>query len=134
MKRLHLDANVVLRFLRDDDPRQSPLARKLIGEANAGKLTLALSVVTVAEIFYALRASYILPRPEIAAHLTSLLRTGVFDAEEEPRLLAALARVQAANVDFGDAWLAAIAAETGDAVATFDEDFAAFTDVKRHPF
>ena len=54
MKRLHLDANVVLRFLRDDDVKQSPAARRLIGEASEGKIVLALSAVTVGEIFYAL--------------------------------------------------------------------------------
>lgn len=132
MKRLHLDANVVLRFLRDDDPKQSPAARRLLGEANAGRIALALSVVTVGEVFYALSASYKLPRPEIAGLLTNLLRSGVFELEHESRLLDALARVQAANVDFGDAWLAATAAEAGEPVATFDDHFDAFSDVKRH--
>lgn len=132
MKRLHLDANVVLRFLRDDDPKQSPAARRLIGEANEGKVTLILSAVTVAEIFYALRASYKLPQAEIAPLLTGLLRSGVFEAEHEPRLLDTLARVQKANVDFGDAWLAATAAEAGEAVASFDEDFRLLADVPWH--
>lgn len=133
MKRVHLDANVVLRFLRDDDAKQSPAARRLIGEANTGKIVLILSTVTVAEIFYALRASYKLPRPEIATLLSGLLRSGVFEAEDELRLLDALARVQTANVDFGDAWLAATAVEAGETVATFDDDFAAFADVRRYP-
>jgi predicted nucleic acid-binding protein len=133
MKRLHLDANVVLRFLRDDDPKQSPAARRLIGEANEGKVTLILSAVTAAEIYYALRASYKVPRPEIARLLTNLLGSGVFEVEYESRLLDALARVQAANVDFGDAWLAATAAEAGEPVATFDDDFDAFADIGRHP-
>lgn len=132
MKRLHLDANVVLRFLRDDDPKQSPAARRLIGEANEGKVTLILSAVTVAEIFYALRASYKMPRAEIAPLLTGLLRSGVFEAEHELRLLDTLARVQKANVDFGDGWLAATAAEAGEAVASFDEDFRLFADVPWH--
>ena len=45
MKRLHLDANVVLRFLRDDDPKQSAAARRLVSEASAGKVTLVLGAV-----------------------------------------------------------------------------------------
>ncbi|MSU51733.1 MAG: PIN domain-containing protein [Opitutus sp.] len=130
MKRLHLDADVVLRFLRDDDVKQSPAARRLIGEANEGKVVLVLSTVTVAEIFYALRASYKLPRPEIATLLDGLVRSGVFEVEYEVRLLAALARVRTANVDFGDAWLAAAAGEAGEAVASFDEDFGKFPDVE----
>jgi predicted nucleic acid-binding protein len=132
MKRLHLDANVVLRFLRDDDPRQSPAARRLIGEAAAGHVTLVLSVVTVAEIFYALRTSYKLPRAETAGLLQDVVRSGAFAVEHEPRLLAALIRVRDANVDLGDAWLAATAAEAGEPVATFDADFAAFSDLTRH--
>jgi predicted nucleic acid-binding protein len=35
-------------------------------------------------------------------------------------------------VDFGDAWLAATAAEAGEAVASFDEDFRLFPDVTWH--
>jgi len=132
MKRLQLDANVMLRFLRDDDPKQSPAARRLMGEASEGKVILALGAVTAAEIFYALRASYRMARPEIADVLDQLVRSGVLEFEHEARLLDTLARVRTANVDFGDAWLAATAAETGDAVASFDEDFGGFPDVVRH--
>jgi predicted nucleic acid-binding protein len=130
MKRLHLDANVVLRFLRDDDATQSPAARRLIGEASKGAVVAVLSVVTAGEIFYALRASYKMPRPEAAALLDGLVRSGAFEIEQEGRLLAALARVRTANVDFGDAWLAATAVEAGEAVASFDEDFGKFSDVE----
>jgi predicted nucleic acid-binding protein len=132
MKRLHLDANVVLRFLRDDDAKQSPAARRLIGEASEAKVALVLSAVTVTEIFYALRAAYKLPRAEVVALLDALVRSGVFEVEHELRLLDALGRVRTANVDFGDAWLAATAKEAGEAVASFDEDFAKFADVEWH--
>jgi predicted nucleic acid-binding protein len=33
------------------------------------------------------------------------------------------------DVDFGDAYLAATAAEHSDKIATFDDDFGAFSDV-----
>jgi predicted nucleic acid-binding protein len=130
MKRLHLDANVVLRFLRDDDVKQSPAARRLIGEASEGKIVLALSAVTVGEIFYALRAAYKLPRTEIVSLLDAVARCGVFDVEHERRLLDALSRVRTANVDFVDAWLAASAKEAGETVASFDQDFSKFADVE----
>ncbi len=132
MKRLQLDANVVLRFLRDDDPKQSLAARRLISDASEGKVTLVLGAVTAAEIFYALRASYRMARPEIADVLDQLVRSGVLEFEHEARLLDTLARVRTAKVDFGDAWLAATAVETGDAVASFDEDFGRFPDVVWH--
>ena len=129
MKRLHLDANVVLRFLRDDDVKQSPAARRLIGEASEGKIVLALSAVTLSEVFYVLRAAYKLPRTEIVSLLDAVVRCGVFDVEHELRLLDALGRVRTVRVDFGDAWLAASAKEAGEAVASFDQDFSKFADV-----
>ncbi|MBC7367198.1 MAG: PIN domain-containing protein [Undibacterium sp.] len=130
MKRRHLDANVVLRFLRDDDTKQSPASRRLIGEASEGKTVPALSAVTVSEIFYALRAAYKLPRAEAVSLLDALVRSGVFEVEHELRLLDALSRVRVANVDCGDAWLAASAKEAGEAVASFDRDFSKFADVE----
>ena len=132
MKRYHLDANVVLRFLRNDDPQQSPAAKRLIEAGQAGHVVLILSAVTIAEVFYAFRASYKMARPEIAILLGNLLRSSVFEIEHETRVLDAMDRVERSNVDFGDAYLAATAIEAKEAVASFDDDFRKFPDVKLH--
>ena len=65
--RFHLDANVVLRFLRNDDPLQSPAAARLFESAKAKKLRLAISAVTVAETFYVLARVYKHTKPDAAA-------------------------------------------------------------------
>ncbi len=127
-----LDANVLLRFLRDDDVVQSVQARTLLASAQKGEVNLAASVLTMAEVFYALRASYGFSRSEAAELLTRVLRTDVIDVERAETVANALERVQHANVDFGDAMLAAEAAATRDEVATFDRDFERFPDVKRY--
>ncbi|HEY2880942.1 MAG TPA: hypothetical protein VGJ15_00880, partial [Pirellulales bacterium] len=57
-KRYQLDANVLLRFLRNDHPRWSPRAARLIEQANRGDVELQVLSVTVAEVFYALKTSY----------------------------------------------------------------------------
>jgi len=132
MKRCRLDANVLLRFMRNDDPVQSPQARSLLIRAKKGELQLAISVLTVAEVFYALRASYKLPRAMAAEALLRLLQTGAIEVEQEHLLDLALERVIAANVDFGDAMLAAEAVAAGDEVASFDKDFSRFSDVQRY--
>jgi len=132
MKRYHLDANIVLRFLRNDDPRQSPAARSLVEAGKAGQVVLVLSAVTLAEVFYAFRASYKMARPDIAKMLGSLLRSSAFEVEHETRVLDAVDRVERLNVDFGDAYLAATAVETKDLVASFDADFKRFTDLNLH--
>lgn len=132
MKRVHLDANVLLRFLRDDDPVQSPQARDLIARGKDDWLQLVLSVLTLAETFYALRNPYKLSRAEAAILLSSLVETTVFKMEEEEIIMDALARTRSANVDFGDAVLAATAASASESVATFDADFRRFKDLKLH--
>lgn len=132
MKRLHVDANVILRFLRNDDAKQSPRARSLVDSAQRGETILILSSTTLAEIFYALRASYRMSRTDAADLLIRLLHTGVFELEDENRMLDALARVARSNVDFGDAHLAALAVSTGEPIVTFDQDFKKFSDVVIH--
>lgn len=126
MKRCHLDANIVLRFLRNDDPKQSPAARRLIEAGQAGRIRLVLSTVTVAEVFYAFRTSYKMSRAEASDHLAALLGSSVFELENEARVLNTLQYVEKFNVDFGDAYLAVTAAESGDLIASFDQDFKRF--------
>ena len=130
MTRHLVDANVLLRFLRNDDPVQSPRAKALLALAQQGEVVLAVSVLTMAEVFYALRASYKVSRPAAAELLSQLLRANVLEIEQETIVADALARVGAANVDMGDAVLAAQAAASGDAIATFDRDFTHFPDVR----
>ena len=132
MKRCHLDANVVLRFLRNDDPQLSAAARRLIENAQAGRIVLLLSPVTIAEVFYAFRASYKMPRADTARLLSSLLRTSLFEVEHEDRVLDTLQHVVNLNVDFRDAYLAATAIESKESVASFDEDFRKFAGLERY--
>jgi predicted nucleic acid-binding protein len=127
-----LDANVMLRFLRDDHRDFSPRAAHFIKQANEGKAVLEVSAVTVAEVFYALKAFYGVDRRIAARTLAKLLNTPAFRLAERLRILNTLERVQSVNVDFGDAYLAAAAFETGTAVASFDRDFDKFKDIRRH--
>lgn len=127
--RYHLDANVVLRFLRNDDTRQSPAAAKLFANAKSGKIHLLISAVTVAEVFYVLARVYKHTRADAAAKLIPLVHSDTIEVENRKRVLDALLRVTKANVDFGDGYLASTAAERGERIASFDRDLQAFTDI-----
>lgn len=129
ISRYHLDANVILRFLRNDDPKQSPASARLFASAKAGKTELVLSPVTVAEAFYVLVKVYKLSRSDAALKLLPLIQGDVIEVENRMRVADSLRRVAKANVDFGDGYLAATAAEHGDKVASFDDDLHAFHDV-----
>ena len=128
--RFHLDENLVLRFLRNDDPLQSPAAARLFENAKAKKLRLAVSAVTVAETFYVLARVYKHPKPDVAAKLRPLIQSDVIDVDDRSRVLDALERIVEANVDFGDGYLAATATEDSGSIASFDEDLLRFKDVK----
>jgi predicted nucleic acid-binding protein len=127
--RHHLDADVVLRFLRNDDPKQSAAAARLFASAKAGRIELALSAVTVAEVFYVLARVYKHTKAGAATLLLPLVQTDIVRVGDRARVLDALRRVVEAKVDFGGAYLAATAAEAGDTVASFDEDLRSFADV-----
>ena len=128
--RHHLDANVVLRFLLNDDPRQSPAAANLIANAKSGKIQLLISAVTIAEIFYVLARVYKHTQANAAAKLTPFVQSDVIAVETRTRVLDALKRANKTNIDFGDCYLAATAAERGDKVASFDGDLKIFTDIE----
>ena len=133
-QRVHLDANVILRFLRNDDAKQSPAAAKLFQKAAAGKTALFVSAVTINEVFFAFTSFYKLSQSDVARKIIPFVRTGVAEFEHEDCLLDALQRVIAENVDFGDAYLAAFAARHKDQVASFDRDLKKFKDIKLYDF
>jgi predicted nucleic-acid-binding protein len=77
-----LDANVILRFLRNDDAEQSPLAAELFERAQAATVNLIVSPVTLLEVFYVLATSYGMSRPEVARLLRVFLSSGLVACEE----------------------------------------------------
>ena len=128
--RFHLDANVVLRFLRNDDPLQSPAAARLFENAKARKLRLVISAVTVAETFYVLARVYKHTKADAASKLRPLIQSDTIEVDDRSRVLDALEQVIRTNVDFGDGYIAATAADDGGSIASFDEDLKRFKDVK----
>jgi predicted nucleic acid-binding protein len=135
MSRVHVDANVILRFLRNDDRQQSPRAAALFQKAQAGDdIELLVSVVTLMEVFYVLTRAYDLPRAEASAVLTELMQTGVITCPDAEIVLAALARITGQKISFGDTYLAASAEAANEEVATFDQGVASFESLRLHPF
>jgi len=122
----------LLRFIQDDHKEFSPRAARFIQQANKGEAVLNVAAITIGEVFYAMKTFYHVERRKTAQVLSNLLDAPAFYLPEHRRIMDALERVQSANVDFGDAYLAATAAEAGIPVASFDRDMDKFKDVKRH--
>lgn len=132
-RRVHLDANVVLRFLRNDDPRQSQTAAELFKRAQTKELHLIVSPVIVLEVFYVLVKVYGLPRPDAAGALSALLASGLARCEDNGLTLQALQRITRNKISFGDAYLVATAARAKEELASFDQGIAVFKDARFYP-
>jgi len=128
VKKYLLDTNVLLRFLLDDHPELSRTAARLFQQAADEKCLLILTDLCIAEAVWVLTSYYEIERQKVADSLAKLLlKAGVQCPSLEP-VLDALARFKATNRDFFDCYLAAQAASSGIAIASFDKDFRKFED------
>jgi predicted nucleic-acid-binding protein len=132
-RRVHLDANIILRFLRNDDPVQSLTAAALFQRAEAKELHLIASPVTILEVFYVLARAYAMPRAEVARILRTLLGSGLARCEDGGIALDALQRITSNKTSFGDAYLMAAAAQANEEIVTFDKAILAAKDVRLYP-
>jgi len=132
-RRVHLDANVILRFLRNDDPQQAPIAAELFKRAQAKEVELVASPVTLLEVFYVLASTCGQPRVEVAKILHTLVSSGLVVCEDGGIVLDALQRITANKISFGDACLAATAVRAKEELASFDRGVAAFKDARVYP-
>jgi predicted nucleic-acid-binding protein len=116
-----LDTNVLVRFLVEDDARQTALAVALIERAIADDESLFVSDVVVCETVWVLGVAYKVGRKEIAAVLQNLFRARhlAFGAVEQ--LIRARDAYEAGKGDFAD-YLIREHARAADcvSVATFD--------------
>jgi len=85
-----LDTNILIRYLTQDDPVQSPKATEVIER----RLNLAnpgfISVVTMAEIVWVLDRAYGLTPSQIAAAIERILQVEVLTVENEQEVFGAM--------------------------------------------
>ncbi len=115
-----LDTNVLVRYLMQDDPRQSPRATQLI-EALSAEEPGFVPVVALVELVWVLSGSYGLDRKQIATVLDTLLRSKELVIDRADLVAQAVKRYSTAGADFADALIERIAAAAGcTATMTFD--------------
>jgi len=131
MSRLLLDTNVIVRFLTGDHPAHSPRSRNLFARAAAGDVTLVVTDLAMAETAWVLQSFYSLDRDAITAALKDLIDSAGIEVENKATLLSALRNFAQTDVNFVDAYHAAVAAAESIAIASFDRDFDQFAGVKR---
>ncbi len=107
-----LDTNVLVRYLLQDDARQSPRASRLIESLSVDEPGF-VPMVTLLELAWVLGAGYMLPRAQLAAMLETLLRSKELVIDRADLVIQALSRFSSGSVDFADALIERTAAAAG---------------------
>ena len=115
-----LDTNVLVRYVMQDDPRQSPKATRLLESLSAEQPGF-VPVVVMVELVWVLSGSYDLNRAQIATVLDTLLRSKELVVDRAELVAQALQRYSAGSADFSDALIERIAHAAGcTATMSFD--------------
>lgn len=115
-----LDTNVLVRYVMQDDPRQSPKATRLIESLTSDQPGF-VSLVAVVELVWVLSSSYGLNRDQIAEALDLLLRSKELVVDRADLVLQAQRRFAQGGADFADCLIERIARAQGcETTMTFD--------------
>ena len=115
-----LDTNVLVRYIMQDDARQSALATRLV-ESLYVESPGFVPLVSVVELAWVLSSAYALDRGQVVQAFESLLRTKEIMVERAEIVWKALRVFQRANADFADCLIERSAAVAGcDRTMTFD--------------
>jgi predicted nucleic-acid-binding protein len=107
-----LDTNVLVRYIMQDDAKQSPKATKLIESLTADNPGF-VSIVSVVELGWVLSSSYGLTREQLSETYEALLRTKEIIIDRADHLLKALRVFKATSADLADCLIECAGARAG---------------------
>jgi predicted nucleic-acid-binding protein len=125
-----LDTNVLVRFIVQDDPVQSPAASALIESSCSPDSPGYVSRVVLVELAWVLGSAYSYDRSIVAAVIQQILQTDALSTESAPMIWSALRSFEQGNADFADYVIGRANAAAGcsttytfDLEAARDDDF-----------
>jgi predicted nucleic-acid-binding protein len=117
-----LDTNVLVRYLTQDDPRQSRRANALVAEAVSGGERLFVSAVVLCELVWVLRGAYALEKATVLMALERILTTAQLEIDQKDVVREALEDYRTGAGDFADYLIGRRGREMGcERTATFDQ-------------
>ena len=129
-KRRLVDTNLIVRYLVQDHEKHAKAAGKLFDACDRGDVVIVVLPAVLAECVFVLESFYEHPRGHISSALGRLISSPGVEIGGATIHLDALERYRKTKVHFVDCLLAATAAAEDTPVATFDQDFLKFADVR----
>ena len=96
-----LDTNVLVRYIMQDDPKQSPKATAIV-ESLDGVGSGYITLVSMIELVWVLTASFELTRAQVSQALDGIIRTKQFKIENADQIVRALRVFKLGKSDFAD--------------------------------
>jgi len=129
-KRRIVDTNLIVRYLVQDHEKHAKAAAKLFEACDRGELVVVVLPAVLAESVFVLESFYEHPRGDIASALGRFISSPGVEISGQAIHLDALDRYRRTKIHFVDCVIAATAAAEDTPVASFDQDFRRFTDVR----
>ena len=127
-----IDANVIIRFLANDDPKQSKASRALFERLEDGSEHVELLLPVLFEVVYVLQGVYRQPRNEIAQVLSAIIQLSTVHVQGKQMTLRMLEYWSAKKLDLTDCYLVAmLESSKRSELYSFDRDFDKFKFVSR---
>ena len=117
-----LDTNVIVRYIAQDDPRQSAAATRLMERTLTAEEPGFVTLVTLCELAWVLAECYGADRKRICSVLQGLLETRQVVVESAELVWRALRAWERSTADFSDALVGEVSLAAGASrVLTFDK-------------
>ena len=129
-KRRLVDTNLIVRYLVQDHEKHAKAAGRLFDACDRGDLVIVVMPVVLAECVFVLESFYGHSRGDISSALGRLISSPGVEIGGAAIHLDALDRYGKTKVHFVDCVIAAAAVAENLPVASFDQDFRKFTDVR----
>ena len=115
-----LDTNVLVRYIMQDDPKQSSKATLLVESLDSGTPGY-ITLVSVVELYWVMTSSYELTGQQVSQALQAILRTKQLLVERADQVMRALRVFDEGKADFADCLIERSAAGAGcTQTMTFD--------------
>jgi predicted nucleic-acid-binding protein len=117
-----LDTNILIRYLTQDDPIQSPKATEIIERRFTRERPGFISLVTIAEVVWVLGSVYALADGKIADTVERMLQADTLAVQNEQQVFTAMISLRRGWGAFADALIGALGAWAGcNSTLTFDK-------------
>lgn len=122
-----LDANIILRYVTDDSPSESVKCERCLASEK-----LFTSTLVIAEVLWVLFSAYKFPKPKVTNAIQRILNSPNIYLDDKDLVLSALDIFEANNIDFIDAYNAALMGYKGiGTIYSDDKHYDSIPKIKR---